>query len=218
MISNDIFDFSKFKSILCLNGKLPSYESLINLNLPIIAADGAINKLFKMGITANIVIGDLDSVSSDILHKVPYLKEFDQNYSDFQKAYRYITSNNLNPSVICGISGGFLDHILNNINIFIKLKDNVFMDDEIIGFCLRKKYSLKTQPGTKISIFGIPHCKISTNGLKWELGNELLEFPGKNSSLNRAQKSEITIDITEGCALIIIYKNTIDDAGLDKIK
>ncbi|MDO4975501.1 MAG: thiamine diphosphokinase [Alphaproteobacteria bacterium] len=218
MISNDIFDFSKFKSILCLNGKLPSYESLINLNLPIIAADGAINKLFKMGITANIVIGDLDSVSSDILHKVPYLKEFDQNYSDFQKAYRYITSNNLNPSVICGISGGFLDHILNNINIFIELKDNVFMDDEIIGFYLRKKYSLKTQPGTKISIFGIPHCKISTNGLKWELDNELLEFPGKNSSLNRAQKSEITIDITEGCALIIIYKNTIDDAGLDKIK
>lgn len=218
MISNDIFDFSKFKSILCLNGKLPSYESLINLNLPIIAADGAINKLFKMGITANIVIGDLDSVSSDILHKVPYLKEFDQNYSDFQKAYRYITSNNLNPSVICGISGGFLDHILNNINIFIELKDNVFMDDEIIGFCLRKKYSLKTQSGTKISIFGIPHCKISTNGLKWELDNELLEFPGKNSSLNRAQKSEITIDITEGCALIIIYKNTIDDAGLDKIK
>lgn len=218
MISNDIFDFSKFKSILCLNGKLPSYESLINLNLPIIAADGAINKLFKMGITANIVIGDLDSVSSDILHKVPYLKEFDQNYSDFQKAYRYITSNNLNPSVICGISGGFLDHILNNINIFIELKDNVFMDDEIIGFCLRKKYSLKTQPGTKISIFGIPHCKISTNGLKWELDNALLEFPGKNSSLNRAQKSEITIDITEGCALIIIYKNTIDDAGLDKIK
>lgn len=218
MISNDIFDFSKFKSILCLNGKLPSYGSLINLNLPIIAADGAINKLFKMGITANIVIGDLDSVSSDILHKVPYLKEFDQNYSDFQKAYRYITSNNLNPSVICGISGGFLDHILNNINIFIELKDNVFMDDEIIGFCLRKKYSLKTQSGTKISIFGIPHCKISTNGLKWELDNELLEFPGKNSSLNRAQKSEITIDITEGCALIIIYKNTIDDAGLDKIK
>ena len=218
MISNDIFDFSKFKSILCLNGKLPSYESLINLNLPIIAADGAINKLFKMGITANIVIGDLDSVSSDILHKVPYLKEFDQNYSDFQKAYRYITSNNLNPSVICGISGGFLDHILNNINIFIELKDNVFMDDEIIGFCLRKKYSLKTQSGTKISIFGIPHCKISTNGLKWELDNELLEFPGKNSSLNRTQKSEITIDITEGCALIIIYKNTIDDAGLDKIK
>lgn len=218
MISNDIFDFSKFKSILCLNGKLPSYESLINLNLPIIAADGAINKLFKMGITANIVIGDLDSVSSDILHKVPYLKEFDQNYSDFQKAYKYITSNNLNPAVICGISGGFLDHILNNINIFMELKDNVFMDDEIIGFCLRKKYSLKTQSGTKISIFGIPHCKISTNGLKWELDNELLEFPGKNSSLNRAQKSEITIDITEGCALIIIYKNTIDDAGLDKIK
>lgn len=218
MISNDIFDFSKFKSILCLNGKLPSYESLINLNLPIIAADGAINKLFKMGITANIVIGDLDSVSSDILHKVPYLKEFDQNYSDFQKTYKYITSNNLNPSVICGISGGFLDHILNNINIFMELKDNVFMDDEIIGFCLRKKYSLKTQPETKISIFGIPHCKISTNGLKWELDNELLEFPGKNSSLNRTQKSEITIDITKGCALIIIYKNTIDDAGLDKIK
>lgn len=218
MTNDNIFDFSKFKSILCLNGKLPSYKTLINLNLPIIAADGAVNKLFDMGIMPNIVIGDLDSVSSDLLSRIPHLKDLDQNYSDFQKAYRYITSNNLNPSIVCGISGGFLDHILNNINIFMKLENNIFMDDEIIGFCLQEKRILKTAIGTKISIFGIPSCNISTQGLKWELNNELLSFPGKNSSLNRAKKQEISIEVFDGTALIIIYKNIINDAGLEEIK
>ncbi len=218
MINDNIFDFLEFKSILCLNGKLPSYKMLINLNLPIIAADGAVNRLFNMGIMPNIVIGDLDSVSSDLLCRILHLKDLDQNYSDFQKAYRYITSNNLNPSIICGISGGFLDHILNNINIFIKLENNIFMDDEIIGFCLHGKRTLKIAIGTKISIFGIPSCKITTQGLKWELNNELLIFPGRNSSLNRIKKQEISIEVFDGTALIIIYKNIINDAGLEEIK
>ncbi len=218
MIKDNVFDFYEFKSILCLNGKLPSYNTLTNLSLPIIAADGAVNKLFNMGIIPNIVIGDLDSVSSDLLNRVPHLKDLNQNYSDFQKAYRYINSNNLSPSIICGISGGFLDHILNNINIFMKLENNIFMDDEIIGFCLHKKRYLKTAVGTKISIFGIPNCKISTKGLKWELNNELLSFPGKNSSLNRAKKQEILIEVFNGAALIIVYKDIINDAGLEEVK
>lgn len=218
MINDELFDFSNFKSVLCLNGKLPSYNTFSNINLPIIAADGAVNKLIDTGFIPDIVIGDLDSISLDLLKKIPHLKNADQNYSDFQKALKYITSNNLNPSIICGISGGVLDHILNNVNIFMDLENDIFMDDDVIGFCLRKKRSLKLTIGTKISIFGLPDCRISTHGLKWELNNELLTFPGKNSSLNRMKNQEVTIDISDGTALIIIYKDIINDAGLEEVK
>lgn len=218
MINYELFDFSNFRSVLCLNGELPSYNILSNINLPIIAADGAVNKLINIGLIPEIVIGDLDSISSDLLKKIPHLKNADQNYSDFQKALKYIISNNLNPSIICGMSGGFLDHILNNINIFMNLENDIFMDDDVIGFCLKRKLSLKLTIGTKISIFGLPNCRISTRGLKWELNNELLTFPGKNSALNRVKAQEITIDISEGIALIIIYKDIIDDAGLKEVK
>lgn len=218
MTNNELFDFSNFKSVLCLNGKLPSYNVLSILNLPIIAADGAINKLIDIRITPEIIIGDLDSVSSDLLNEIPHLKDMNQNYSDFQKALKYISLNNLRPSIVCGISGGYLDHILNNVNIFMDLENDIFMDDEIIGCCLRRKHILKLTIGTKISIFGMPHCRISTSGLKWELDNELLTFPGKNSSLNRVKKQEISIEILAGTALVIIYKNIIKDAGLEEIK
>ena len=40
----------------------------------------------------------------------------DQNSSDFQKAMKYLESQNLLPTIILGISGGYIDHILNNIN------------------------------------------------------------------------------------------------------
>ena len=58
---------NNYKSILVLDGSIPTKEFFNEMQLPIISADGATNKLHKMGITPHVVIGDLDSVSPDIL-------------------------------------------------------------------------------------------------------------------------------------------------------
>ena len=44
----------------------------------------------------------------------------DQSHSDFQKALMYMTKHGLLPAIICGISGGHIDHIVNNVNILPK--------------------------------------------------------------------------------------------------
>lgn len=217
MISFDLSGFSSFKSVLCLNGELPSKRLLLSFDLPIIAADGAYNKLSNMGINPVITIGDLDSISPKLLDQIPHVRNTDQDYSDFQKALQYIIANDLYPSIICGISGGYFDHILNNLSIFLQFKDNIFLDDKIVGFLSNQQTSLQLPINTKISIFGIPSCEISTTGLKWELKNELLKFPGKNSSLNRVKTQKVFLDISKGSALIIIYKHTVKDAGLNSL-
>ena len=56
---------NKFKSILCLDGELPSAAFFFFFTLPIIAADGAANTLMQMGVLPQIVIGDLDSIAPD---------------------------------------------------------------------------------------------------------------------------------------------------------
>ena len=53
----------KYRSILCLHGDI-SPGVLTFLNIPVIAADGAVNFLQEKGVIPDYVIGDLDSISA----------------------------------------------------------------------------------------------------------------------------------------------------------
>lgn len=212
-----IINPKNYKSILCLNGKLPDKKFFSDFEkLPIIAADGAANYLNSIDIIPDMIIGDLDSVAKNLLIEKKFIMDKNQNFSDFQKSIKYLESQNLLPAIILGISGGYIDHILNNINIFLDTK-SIFYDDNIIGMVISEGShqfdDLKL--GTKLSIFGIPNCLISTTGLKWNLQNDELTFPGFNSCFNRSIEKKISIDIKKGRSLLLIYISDIIDAGVN---
>lgn len=198
--------FKDYKSILCLNGSLPK-KNFFNHGLPIIAADGAANLLMKMGITPDLVIGDLDSLTPGNFKKLKTLHDPDQNTSDFQKSISYLAKNNLLPTVIVGINGGFIDHVLNNINHFIHSK-SVLYAPPIYGYCMHahEKKSFLLPFDTKVSLLGIPSAQVSSQGLKWELFENQFSFPGKNSCFNRSVTPEVKIEVQEGALLILIYE------------
>jgi thiamine pyrophosphokinase len=207
------FDIQKYRSILCLNGELPDRDFFTG-NLPVIAADGAANKLIAMNIQPAIIVGDLDSVDPDILRDHSIYRSTDQNSSDYQKALAYMQQHDLLPTIVTGIAGGALDHILNNVNIFLQTK-NIFYAPPTFGFCVQQDESISvaTTPGTKISLIGFPQANISTAGLKWELDHYQLHFPGNNSCFNRVSDSNINIKVHQGEILVIIYLEDIVDFG-----
>ncbi|MDR2667118.1 MAG: thiamine diphosphokinase [Holosporales bacterium] len=207
-------DIRKYKSILCLHGHLPNYEFFKGADIPIIAADGGANELRPIGIKPDLIVGDLDSVHPSILSEIRHLKIDEQDSSDFQKAVQYIVKNSLTPSIVCGINGGYLDHILNNIGVFMSTNFTLY-DENVIGSVLKKgKYQFSFQRDTKLSIFGIPRCRISTTGLRWNLTDTTLSFPQCNSSFNRASSNEILINIAYGAALMLVYTIPMIDNGL----
>jgi thiamine pyrophosphokinase len=215
----------KFRSILCLDGDLRNLANVYDMfRLPLIAADGAANQIIDAGLAPDLIIGDLDSVDPDLLLRFDHLKLADQNTSDFQKALVYMKENELLPCIILGMSGGNIDHILNNFNIFLEEDGNVFFDGNIVGFnCVGpKKTHLKLPVDTKLSILGIPGCNLTTHGLKWELEPSDLAFAtyppnsrifGYNSCFNRTVMEDITIEVKSGTALLLIYLSTVMDAG-----
>jgi thiamine pyrophosphokinase len=213
-MNNSIIDFNDYKSILCLSGNLPNRRFFEKLNLPLVAADGAANYLISKNIIPDMIIGDLDSVNKELLQDGKFLKNEDQNSSDFQKALKYLETKNLTPSIILGINGGYIDHILNNINIFLQTK-SIFYDENIIGLIIEDRQVFNLKIGTKLSLFGIPNCCISTEGLKWNLTDNKLTFPGFSSCFNRTTSENIVINITEGKALLLLYTSDIIDAGLN---
>jgi thiamine pyrophosphokinase len=137
-----------------------------------------------------------------------------QAFSDFQKSIHYIKINDLFPSIILGISGGYLDHILNNINIFLQT-DSIFFAPPIVGHIINseniKTFSLPVN--TKISFIGVPTANVTTTGLKWELQDNLLSFFGTNSCFNRVATDQVTITVRNGAILALIYLRDINDAG-----
>ncbi len=138
----------------------------------------------------------------------------DQDYCDFYKAVEHLTAIKLLPSIIVGMGGGVIDHILQNINIFLST-DSIFYAPPIVGHILQpgiaKFFSLKKN--TKISLLGIPTAQISTKGLKWELYSNTLTFPGMNSCFNRSLSEDISLEIHTGTCLAMIYLEVEDDTA-----
>lgn len=212
---HDVINLTGYRSILCLNGDLPGPSFFSTKNVPIIAADGAANHLFDLGVQPQLITGDLDSVHPDLLETYPFLHVADQSSSDYQKAMGYLKKNDLLPSIIVGINGGHLDHILNNINIFMETNCLLYAPP-IKGFVLNEqsRINLALLPHTKISLIGIPIATLSSIGLQWELHNAQLSFPGTNSCFNRTLHPEIFLEVHQGSVLVLIYEQMIEDAGL----
>ncbi|WP_425360847.1 MULTISPECIES: thiamine diphosphokinase [unclassified Candidatus Tisiphia] len=245
-------DIGLYHSILALNGDLPD-KSFFDIGLPIIAADGAINSLYKMGIIPKVVIGDLDSAKVDLLYTIGNSGEFgarndgatpisnrratsddvpnfssidytevirvpDQNSCDFEKSLQYLENKNLLPAIIVGMSGGYIDHILNNISIFLK-NGSIFYAPSIVGYVIKagetRVFTLSVD--TKISLLGFSSAQISTKGLKWELKHYHMSFPGTNSSFNRTICETVSIEVHSGLSLVMIYLEKMKDYGSDII-
>ena len=207
-----MINLNNFKSILCLNGDLPDASFFTGTN-KIIAADGAATKLQVIGINPDVIIGDLDSVYGEFPNSL-IIEDPSQCNTDFEKALNYINKNHPGKTLVLGANGGFLDHILNNINIIIE-NELTFYSKEMTGFIIKGPghFTTNLNFNSKISLFGISKAIVSTSGLKWELNEELLEFPGKNSSLNRVVAEEVNINVVKGKLLIMIYNMIINDQG-----
>lgn len=211
-------NLADYRSILCLNGELPASSFFREMQLPIIATDGAANNLHVLGIHPELIIGDLDSVLPELLENHSHLRLPEQNSNDYQKALAYQKEKDLLPAIVVGVNGGYLDHILNNINIFLETNCLLYAPP-ITGLVLNAhtQFNCILPIQTKISLMGIPQAILSSKGLQWELNATHLSFPGTSSCFNRTQAAETYLEVHQGSVLVLIYEQQIDDAGTSGI-
>ena len=202
----------RYRSVLCLNGSLPAVDFFKKIDYPIVATDGAYNRLMSIGIIPDVAIGDGDSIQGAVNSHCQWIYAEDQNFSDFEKALLYLEKKSLLPAIILGINGGFLDHILHNIEIFSQTSCIGF-DGQQLVINLRGCQNFEFGPNIKISFFGTPECIVTTQGLRWELDHFQLKFPFKNSCFNRCLTGKFEITVNQGKGLMIVYLTDEIDAG-----
>ena len=200
----------KEKIILILNGELSNYKDITSFlekyNI-IVCADGAANKIIKLGIEPDYILGDLDSIDSDNLKK--YSKNIiqlkNQEYNDLHKSLLWCKEKNIKYIDIIGIDGKRIDHTIGNFSIIldcISFVDITIYTEYGTIYTINKERTFKNCYKKNISIFNsVSENKITTNGLKYELINNNLTklYMG---TLNKAIKNEIKIKTKDK---ILIY-------------
>jgi len=200
------FNIHAYKSIIALNGDIPSGLDLPS-HIPIIAADGAADQLKSMGMAPNVIIGDLDSIQFPSgMSQMIHIQNQDQ--CDFEKALLYCQNHDLSPSLIIGVGGGELDHTLNNVMLLSRYHCD-FLTDELFGKVLTAPQSLSICSTGKISIIPMPTATISTSGFAWDLAQKTLIFPQDISLSNRLKHPSGKIMLIKGRGIVFIHFDSL---------
>ena len=177
----------------------------------IIAVDGGYDNLVRYGYTPDILIGDLDSIKSEVpesMRCVRYPKEKDE--TDMLLAYEAGIKLGYSEFVMLGATGGRLDHTFANISLLLYAKErghNVTMiDGNGMVLCIKNEtISLAGNSGAKLSVFALGGVArgVSIVGTKYEVENVTLtpEFPIGVS--NEFKESSAYISVENGALLII---------------
>ena len=213
---NKIIDLHK--TVIVLNGILPGKKIIQKLikKRTVIAADGALSKLLNIDIVPDYVIGDMDSCKVKNKESIEYIRIDNQDYTDFDKSILYAKEHNLSPAIVLGINGGEIDHTINSLYSlmkYYKISGAIFVDqysdgkisnDKIkIGIPCDNKIELKLPQKSIISIIPFPQANISSQGLRWELNNTLLENLA-TSARNFSIGENIELTVHNGNVLLII--------------
>lgn len=203
------------KSILFLDGLIDKKMlTSINMNVPLIAADGAFHKLKELNLIADYVIGDGDSIGKTYKEnsKTTFLKDQDQDTTDFEKSIFFIQKNNLFPCLVLGVNGGEIDHIIGNVALLLRHFQKGFMyfldSYNKNGFGLKLgiptvgSLDLELDHKSTISFITFKPTYVKTKGLVWELDTEL-NLEKCLSLRNESRLKKINVFTSEKTLLVV---------------
>lgn len=203
------------KCIILANGKPPKKQIISFFHSrkydTLICADGGANSALKMNLVPDVIIGDLDSITTEVYKKFKSASKIirlkRQNDTDVEKCLKYAMINKYDEVLLVGATGNRLDHTFCNLGIvkkfFLKIKISLIAENSYL-----KPYTrfalLKTIPGETISIYGLDKkTKITSNGLKYKLKSVALPFGEKESTSNIATGNKVRLNISNGIIFVI---------------
>ncbi len=206
--------------ILFINGQLLGnkefYHNYILSNDLIVVADGGANYTFELGITPNLILGDLDSIRPEVLEYYQQQQvQFDtypieKDQSDTQLILKRLTARGYDNIIVMAALGGRIDHSLANIFLLERFARKGlrirFVTPSSILELITTEYLITNKKGATISLIPITEEVSDVNliGFKYPLFNTTFKR-GDTLSLSNVIIEEIAeIKFDQGKLLLII--------------
>lgn len=200
---------------LVANGEIihdQKLHPLLKNHTLIIAVDGGLKHCDRMGLTPGMIVGDLDSVSSELLEKyrqVPILRyPIKKDETDIELAVKEALKLSPDSVTLFGALGNRTDHTLSNLYLASRYPDlmKIQTEWETILFIKGRRF-IPSFPGQVVSIFpiGSPTRGITTQGLEWDVQEAVFDQNYMSQS-NVCLGGGFDISIKEGtlmCSLLL---------------
>jgi len=181
----------------------------------LVAADGGARHLQRLGLTPDILIGDLDSLDNELrrtfieqgVELITAPQEKDE--SDFELALKYAVLNCKKSILVFGATGGRLDHIISNMLLLsipeLSGLEVVLMDPHQRAWMVDKQTIIRGEPGDLVSLLPLwGDVQIQrTDGLKWPLKDEWLKPGPARGVSNQLIGNEAKVTLSEGRLLCV---------------
>jgi thiamine pyrophosphokinase len=209
---------NKTRAVIFANGEIQDMErlrSILRVDDVLIAADGGLHHIKALGRQPSILIGDLDSVSSEEVAQAHRngvdVRQFpvDKNETDLQLAIDLAVSLKFCEIIITAALGGRLDQTLGNIFLLsgrtyagtsIRLDDGV---EEV--FLITDFAEVTGLPGDIVSLLPLtgPVFDVKTMDLKYPLNYEKLQPDETRGISNVMVSHSARVSISRGVLLCI---------------
>lgn len=207
------------RAVIFANGNLSDLSQARNIITDddcLIAADGGVKHILKLGLTPQIIIGDFDSISVSLRKKLAKKKielikyPTNKDKTDFELAINLVLERKYQEIIIFGIFGDRIDHFLANIFLLAKIQtENKSIKIKIIEgnkemYIFDKEIIVNGQIGDEVSIIPVSEklTGVVTDGLEYQLKNETLFFGSTRGISNVLNKTSAKITATDGTALL----------------
>ena len=197
----------------------------------VIAADGGLRWAQKLGVQADVVVGDMDSADEAALAEVEaggaeiVRHDPDKDETDLELALRLACERGASSITLIGGHGGRLDHFLGNIALLASLPKGVqaqaLMGDAEIAVLhgtgtagtgtngTENKSSSRLfdgEPGRQVSLipWGGDATGVSTTALRWPLASETLPLGTSRGISNEMTGTQAKVSLESGTLLVIM--------------
>lgn len=171
----------------------------------LVAADKGALLALKHGFLPDVVIGDLDSLSTltpeipqERIHHVP-----EQDTTDFEKCLYSIKARYI---IALGVTGSRLDHSLAALNALTKCNDKVVLvvSGKDVAFVCPTDFTIQLPVGTRVSLFPMAGVKGQGEGLEWPIDDIGFSPLGPVSISNRTSEPELRLNFQSRSMLVIL--------------
>ena len=175
----------------------------------VIAADSGLLRVLEAGYIPDVVIGDFDSVSLDLVApETTAIIDLKQDDTDCSKLLKYVKDQGYtNVTLICA-EGDLTDHFLDTVHCAVRTDVDVFIGLErgiahvLTGPTYRR---ISTAPGKRVSMLPLETVtNASLSGVEWAFSGESLSVRGFTSISNIATESELQVSFDEGSAYLFV--------------
>ena len=210
------------KTVVVLGGELvagPRIKAALEGADFIIAADGGAERLERIGIVPDVVIGDLDSIPDarleELRHRVPEILRYPtrKDATDAELALDEAIARDATDITVIGAFGGpRTDHEMANVLLLaapsirgrnVRLLTELF---EAWAVCNSKR-TFAAQPGDTVSLVpvGDTIVGVATHGLEWKLDNAALTVGSTYTISNAATSNQATVSVETGTVILFHY-------------